>query len=347
MKPGAKSWYHEQVVRIRESHTIFVILHWLSRIAAIPSFWPYILWMQSDMCHDCPRRCGVDRAHGIEGWCRLPGYEPWIASICRHTGEEPALGGTGGVANVFYTHCNLACVYCQNADISQRSLPLPDPVPVSEAVRRIEDLLARGARAVGFVSPSHQPRATAAIIDALRARGVRAPMIWNSSAYDEPSVLRAMEERIDIWLPDFKYADPALAACLSQAADYPETALRALREMYRQKGSFLDTDDDGLALSGLIVRHLVLPGEVTNSLACLDLLAQDLSPRVTVSLMAQYHPLPGMPAPLDRTLTLAEYHEVIECMHARGFVNGWLQELDSHVEHLPDFANAADPFGVE
>ena len=209
MKPGAKSWYHEKAVRIRDSHTIFVILHWLSRIAAIPSFWPYILWMQSDMCHDCPRRCGVDRAHGIEGWCRLPGYEPWIASICRHTGEEPALGGTGGVANVFYTHCNLACVYCQNADISQRSLPCPIPSRSAKPYGGSRTCL-RAGRAVGFVSPSHQ-RATAAIIDTPR-RGVRAPMIWNSSAYDEPSVLRAMEERIDIWLPDFKYADPAALA---------------------------------------------------------------------------------------------------------------------------------------
>lgn len=303
--------------------------------------------MITDICHDCPRQCGVDRAHGIQGWCQLPGYEPRISSICRHTGEEPALGGAGGVANVFFAHCNLACVYCQNNEISNRTLPRPAPLSVGEAVQRIEELLEHGARAVGFVSPSHQPRATAAIIDALRARGVRTPMIWNSSAYDEPSVLRAMEERIDIWLPDFKYADPDLAARLSQAGDYPETALRALREMYRQKGSFLDTDDDGLALSGLIVRHLVLPGEVANSLLCLELLAQDLSPRVTVSLMSQYHPLPGMPAPLDRPLTASEYQTVIDAMTARGFVNGWLQELDSHVEHLPDFSNPADPFGVD
>lgn len=300
--------------------------------------------MYSDLCLDCPRQCGVDRAHGDEGWCRLPGYEPRIASICRHTGEEPALGGAGGVVNIFFAHCNLACLYCQNHAISNRSLPLPAPSTLAEIVQRIEGLLERGARAVGFVSPSHQARATAAIIDALKARGVQAPMIWNSSAYDDPAILRAMEDRIDIWLPDFKYADPDLAMRLSQAGDYPETALRALREMYRQKGSLLDRNDEGLALSGLIVRHLVLPGEIANSLRCIDLLAQDLSPKVTVSLMSQYHPLPGMPTPLDRTLRESEYSTVVKALARYGFVNGWLQEPESHAEQLPDFSHPSDPF---
>ena len=298
------------------------------------------------LCHDCPRKCGADRAHGVAGWCGIPSYEAYISSICLHTGEEPVLGGTAGIANVFLAQCNLACSYCQNWEISQRRLGLPAPSSLKDAVERIEILLTSGARAVGFVSPSHQPRSVAAIIDALRARGVEAPMIWNSSAYDSPEVLRAMEERIDIWLPDFKYSDPILAQRLSQAGDYPEIALRALREMFRQKGSRLELDAEGFARSGLIVRHLVLPGLIANSLACLDLLAQDLSPRVTLSLMSQYHPLPGMAAPLDRTLTPEEYQEVVSALEGLGFSQGWLQAMESHEDHLPDFSNTADPFGL-
>lgn len=296
-------------------------------------------------CTLCPRSCAVDRRTAAAGFCRTPADRPRIASICRHTGEEPVLGGPAGVCNVFFGHCNLQCVYCQNAPIS-RNDSMANVFDLDAAVTACRRVLADGARALGFVSPSHQIPQMVAIIDALRAEGLAVPVIYNSSAYDSAATLRLLENHVDIWLPDFKYADAGLAARLSGAPDYPLAALRALREMFRQKGSTLDLDEDGLATSGLVIRHLVLPGHVQNSLDCLRIIAEELSPRVHVSLMAQYHPMPGLPPPFDRTLTGEEYAAVTDEFCRLGFTRGWVQELDSHAEHLPDFSVTADPFGI-
>jgi len=282
------------------------------------------------------------------GWCAIPGDAPdrfAISAICRHFGEEPVLGGRFGVVNVFFAHCNLACVYCQNMEISNRLLPLPPPMPVDEAARRIQEMLEQGARAVGFVSPSHQIRATRAIIRALRARGVRAPIIYNSSGYDSVASLRALEGEIDIWLPDYKYADPDLARRLSSCPDYPETAMRALLEMRRQAGTMLELGDDGLAARGLIIRHLVLPGHIANSRSCLEAIAENISARVHVSLMAQYHPRAGLDAPLNRALDPSEYAEITAHFYALGFSRGFVQELESHDSFLPDFSRGENAFG--
>ena len=290
-------------------------------------------------CFSCPRGCGAKRAGGESGWCAVTGYAPVIAAVCRHLGEEPVLGGNAGVANVFFAHCNLACVYCQNSDISDNARALPPAVSVREAVQNIERVLEEGARAVGFVSPSHQTEALAAIIREMRARGIHAPVIYNTSAYDRADTLKSLEGLIDIWLPDYKYADAALAERLSGRADYPEYARRALYEMYRQAGSSLECDDDGFALRGLIIRHLILPGELRNSKNCLRSIAEDLSTRVTISLMAQYHPqgAPALPA-LGRTLRPDEYEEIVSYFFELGFQNGFVQELASHDAFLPDFS---------
>jgi putative pyruvate formate lyase activating enzyme len=280
------------------------------------------------------------------GWCAIPGDAPVISAICRHFGEEPVLGGASGVVNVFFTHCNLACIYCQNMEISNRLLPIPPAVPVDEAVRRIQEMLEQGARAVGFVSPSHQVRACQAIIRLLRSRGARAPIIYNSSGYDSVASLRALEGDIDIWLPDYKYADPDLALKLSSCADYPVQAMRAILEMRRQAGTTLELDDDGLAARGLIIRHLVLPGHIANSRSCLEAIAENISTRVYISLMAQYHPRAGLEAPLDRTLQPSEYAEIVAYFYALGFSHGFVQELISHDSFLPDFSRGENAFGT-
>jgi len=319
-------------------------------------------------CFSCPRGCGKRRELGEEGWCAVPTYAPVIAAICRHLGEEPVLGGEAGVVNVFFAHCNLACVHCQNADISDTARPLPPARTVRETVRTIERILEEGARAVGFVSPSHQVHAMSAIIQEMRARGITVPVIYNTSAYDAVPALQSLEGLVDIWLPDYKYADAALAERLSGRADYPVRALRAIREMYRQTGSSLDLDDGGLAVRGLIIRHLILPGALDNAKACLRAIAEDISTRVSVSLMAQYHPknkriprgcaisgsgkaqsggasLDGAEhnAP-DRALLPIEYEEVAAYFFELGFRNGFVQELASHEAFLPDFSRGEQAF---
>jgi putative pyruvate formate lyase activating enzyme len=265
--------------------------------------------------------------------------------VCLHRGEEPVLGGEGGVCNVFFSHCNLQCVYCQNYQISRNSSAQPDS-DLDDIVSRVAAILGAGAGAVGFVSPSHSIPAMKEIMRALRAAGRKPVFIMNTNAYDRHEVIESLEGEVDVYLPDFKYADGDLAAEYSGAGDYPEIGVRALREMYRQKGSNLEIGEHGLARSGLIIRHLVLPGHVENSIACLRLIAEELSASVHVSLMSQYHPVPavaGHPL-LGRTVTEREYDTVLEEFYRLGFYRGWVQEFGSAGNYLPDFGKE-EPFG--
>jgi putative pyruvate formate lyase activating enzyme len=290
-------------------------------------------------CVCCPRNCGADRVAGELGWCQTgAGFE--IGSICRHRGEEPVLGGEQGVCNVFFTHCNLQCRYCQNHQISRNRGPrVGRSLTLDETVSRIERILDRGVRAVGFVSPSHVLPQTAAIIDALRARGRRPVVIYNSNGYDKVESLAALADRIDVYLPDLKYLDPRLAERYSDASAYPQAATAALKEMFRQKGARLELDGEGLIRSGLIVRHLVLPGQVENSKRVLRWIAEELSPEVTISLMSQYAPVPDVAGDpeLGRPLRVEEYEEVLAELDRLGLENGWVQKLESRDYYNPDF----------
>ncbi len=291
-------------------------------------------------CSLCPRNCRVNRPAGQPGYCRT-GADLSIASICRHRGEEPSVSGENGICNVFFAHCNLQCVYCQNYQISRNDTGHPHPgVNLPEAVSRIEDILDRGAQGVGFVSPSHCIPQMRAIIGELRRRGRKTVFVMNTNCYDRAETIATLEDEIDVYLPDLKYRDPGLAERYSGALDYPFVAERALREMYRQKGSELTFDPDGAIRSGLIIRHLVLPGETRDSIDCLRFIAEELSPEIHLSLMAQYHPTPFVRdhPRLGRTLAREEYEEVKEEMERLGFGNGWVQELESQGEYLPDFA---------
>jgi len=306
---------------------------------------PSILRRPSDRsapCRLCPRRCGARRGDGQLGYCQTgAGYE--IGAICVHRGEEPAIGGSRGICNVFFAHCNLQCVYCQNHQISRnRGTAIAHALTLEQVVARVEAFLAQGVRAVGFVSPSHCLPQMRAIIRALRRRQHRPVFVMNTNAYDDPDALAALEGEIDVYLPDLKYTDAALAARLSDAPDYPDAAAQALTEMYRQKGSRLALDADGLATSGLIVRHLVLPGHIENSLACLRWIADHLSTDVHLSLMAQYRPTPAVAGDphLGRTLAPEEYQRVLGEMERLGFWRGWTQALASPGSYSPDFARA-------
>jgi putative pyruvate formate lyase activating enzyme len=290
-------------------------------------------------CRVCPRGCGVDRTAGQLGYCRTgAGFQ--IGALCLHRGEEPALGGDGGICNLFFAHCNLQCVTCQNHQISRnRGTVIEERFELPVLIDRIAEILAVGVRHLGFVSPSHCVPQMKAIIAGVRARGLRPVTVMNTNAYDRPETLRALAELIDVYLPDLKYLDGALAARWSDAADYPVVAAAALREMHRQKGSYLFCDAIGAAEAGLIVRHLVLPGQVADSKRCLQFIAEELSPSVHVSLLAQYEPPPAVAAgpPLGRRVTAEEYAEVVAELHRLGFHHGWIQELSSPENYVPDF----------
>lgn len=300
-------------------------------------------------CDCCPRLCGADRvggqaAGGKLGWCRV-GAEVPVASVCLHRGEEPAIGGPRGICNVFFGHCNLQCVTCQNVQISRNRGAFapaqlePTPLALDETVDRVAAILATGIDRLGFVSPSHAVVSLRDIVAGVRTRGLRPTVVHNSGGYDRVEVLATLADVVDVYLPDLKYMDGALAGRLSGAPDYPAVAARALREMFRQKGSYLFLDDDGAATGGLVIRHLVLPGQVENSKRCLRFIAEELSPAVHVSLLAQYHPTEAVAddPDLGRCLHPDEYAAVVDELHRLGLRHGWVQELDSPDHYRPDF----------
>lgn len=290
-------------------------------------------------CTLCPRNCNANRHTNRRGYCNA-GAGTGVVSVCIHKGEEPPVSGTTGICNVFFYRCNLQCIYCQNCQISARNRKIgSDGIVMEDLIPEICNQLDSGCRALGFVSPSHMVPQMLAIIDAVRATGRNPVIVYNTNAYEKVSVLRNLEGIIDVYIPDFKYSDPELAGGLSDARDYPVVAEKAIGEMFRQKGSPLITDEDGQALSGLIIRHLVIPGQVENSLKVLRFISRELSPKVHVSLMSQYHPMPAVEGHpfLGRFLTADEYFTVTREMESLGLDRGWVQSLESSNFYLPDF----------
>lgn len=296
-------------------------------------------------CDLCPRECHADRLNGEEGYCRsTAGFN--IASICIHRGEEPVISGENGICNIFFTHCNLRCTYCQNFQISDNdSDQSGSEMNLEEAVDRIIGVLRKGINRVGFVSPSHNIPQLLQLVREVQTRGFRPVWVYNSNGYDKVETLMMLEGIIDVYLPDLKYMDASLGNSFSDVPDYPEVAAKALKEMFRQKGSTLILDEKGGAESGMVVRHLVLPGHVQNSINVLSFLAEELSPRIHISLMAQYYPTPRVRnhPHLARRITQAEYQEVVGIMESLGMYNGWVQEFDSSDFYQPDF-NRDHPF---
>ena len=292
-------------------------------------------------CILCPRECGVNRFAGGTGFCRMDaGFN--IASVCIHRGEEPSISGTDGICNIFFEGCNLRCIYCQNHEISQPgSLMNLNGTDLQTLLDQIEKILSTGIHAVGFVSPSHVVPQVKAIIRGLNSRGLKPVTVYNTSSYDKAETLRGLSGLIDVYLPDFKYVTSSLALQYSEASDYPEVALKALKEMYYQKGSSLRVDENGRAESGMLIRHLVLPGHVEESIRVLEMIAEELSAGVNLSLMSQFHPafqVKNHPL-LNRALRKDEYEIAVTAMEKLGFRNGWVQDMDSFQNYLPDFRN--------
>ena len=291
-------------------------------------------------CTLCPRNCNADRLKGKAGYCRSDASFS-IASICIHRGEEPAISGSDGICNVFFTNCNLQCIYCQNHQISDNRISHSScSMKLDEVIDSITAILDQGIRRVGFVSPSHFIPQMRVIIDVIESLGYKPVWVYNTNGYDKAETLRTLEEVIDVYLPDFKYLDAELAWQYSGARDYPLFAAAALREMYRQKGASLITGDDHTAESGIIVRHLVLPGQIQNSMDILRFLAEEISPRLHVSLMAQYYPTKKVAnhPRLNHGITESEYRKVVDEMENLGMYNGWIQEFESSDFYRPDFS---------
>ncbi len=289
-------------------------------------------------CNICPRNCGADRWNGNSGICKSDAAFH-VSSICLHRGEEPAISGLNGICNIFFSGCNLSCLYCQNYQISNsNNVSAETEMQLPVIVESIIKILDQGSHAVGFVSPSHFIPHVKAIIEALRLNGRNPVFVYNTNGYDKVDEIRGLESYIDVYLPDYKYSDNELARMYSKVNDYQQLAHSAIKEMYRQKGSTLVLHEDGYAEKGLIIRHLVLPGHIENSVNVLESIA-DISPSIAVSLMAQYWPTPAVEAhrTLGRTLHHDEYEIVKTRLEDLGFYKGWVQELESSHFYRPDF----------
>ena len=296
-------------------------------------------------CDICPRVCGVNRREGQTGFCHSA-YLPIVASCCVHHGEEPPLSGTRGSGTIFFGNCTMRCVYCQNYQISHDSKKQQsNEVSVPKLAERMLYLQESGCHNINLVTPTHfVPQILRALLEAV-PNGLRLPLVYNTSGYDSIDVIRELEGIIDIYLPDLRYASGQTANEFSHTPDYPANARESIREMYRQVGD-LTVDEAGVAQRGVIVRHLILPNRLAGSKESLTWLASEVSPSVTVSIMAQYYPAHramSIPA-LARKITLVEYREVVALVNQLGLENGWLQEIEAAENYLPDFERGGHPF---
>ena len=262
--------------------------------------------MDYSNCQLCPRRCCVDRTTGQVGFCGCPDTA-LVAKAMLHRWEEPALAGDGGSGAIFFGGCTLKCTYCQNRAISGG--PVGKAVDSAGLRQIMEELIAQGAENIDLVTPTHF---LPTILPALEPK-LPVPVVYNCGGYERVETLRHLEGKVDIYLPDLKYADNALAARLSYAGDYFPIAQKAILEMYRQTGP-IQWDGERVK-KGVIIRHLILPGQGENSLKALDWIGENFAPgEVLVSLMRQYTPMPGLSAPLDRPITDEEYDAVLSWM---------------------------------
>lgn len=285
------------------------------------------------LCNLCPRKCNTDRSVS-RGFCRV-GDRLTAAKACLHFWEEPCIAGYGGAGTVFFSGCNLGCIYCQNSDISRGGAG--KEISVSRLREIFDELIFQGADTIDLVTPTHY---SDLIAEALRAEKLPVPVVYNTGGYETVDALRNLEGLVDIYLPDYKYADAELAKKLSFAPDYPDVAFAAIKEMYRQTGDYV-LDDEGMLTKGVMIRHLVLPGHVSNTLDCIDRLTSVFDDsNVLFSLMSQYTPpKKALPYPeFNRRLTEDEYNEAVDYLYLCGIENGFVQELSSaKEEYTPDF----------
>lgn len=276
--------------------------------------------------------CGVDRTKGERGFCGM-GDILTAARAALHYWEEPPISGTNGSGAVFFTGCTLRCKFCQNFELSAQKQGKPLDSARLRAI--FEDLIAQGAHNINLVTPT---QFLPDILPALTPK-LPVPVVCNCGGYERVETVQALADTVDVWLPDMKYSDPALAAKLSAAPDYVETAKAAIEQMYRQTGPYVI--EDGLLKKGVLIRHLILPGQVENSIGVLDWIAQTFPKHsVLVSLMAQYVPCGDVKhtPPFDRRITEDEYDTVLSWLYLNGLDDGFTQGFEAaSVAFIPDF----------
>lgn len=295
-------------------------------------------------CHICPRNCKVNRFDGKKGICNVPS-DLFVSRASLHMWEEPCISGTKGSGTVFFSGCNLHCIFCQNSEISGVD-PLGKKITVEHLSAIFSDLQRKGANNINLVTPSHYIPSIAKALIMSKENELTIPVVYNSSGYDSVESLKMLEGLVDIWLPDFKYVNSEPALSFSNASDYPEIAKKALQEMVRQSPVPIFDEETGLLKKGVIVRHLVLPGHTKESLQVLDYLYNTYKDSIYISIMNQYTPFFDLldknkaPKELYRKVTKREYEKVVDYAINLGIKNGFTQEGKAASESfVPDFGS--------
>jgi len=303
-----------------------------------------------EQCTICPRDCLNNRLANEIAAC-YSGRLPIVSSYTAHFGEEPPLVGTHGAGNIFFGNCNLRCVYCQNYQISQtHKEQLKNEVTHERLAEMMLELQAKGCHNINFVSPTHfTPQMARSILLAVE-NGLRVPIVYNTNAYDAVTVLQLLESIVDVYLPDLKYADDESGYIYSKVRSYKEFSRLALKEMFRQTGPDLVFDEKGLLQRGLVVRLLVLPNDVASVEESIEWIRDELSPRVAISLMAQYYPTHQAETNnryvlLSRRIRESEWMKATSALETLGVEEGWVQEFDGAAYYYrPDFSDSEKPF---
>ena len=303
-----------------------------------------------EQCTVCPRDCLNNRIKNEIAAC-YSGRLPIVSSYTAHFGEEPPLVGTHGAGNIFFGNCNLRCVYCQNYQISQtHKEQLKNEVTHERLAEMMMELQAKGCHNINFVSPTHFAPQMARSILLAAEQGLQVPIVYNTNAYDAVSVLQLLENIVDIYLPDLKYADDESGYIYSKVRSYKEYSRLALKEMFRQTGPDLVCDENGLLQRGLVIRLLVLPNDVGSVKESIEWIRDELSPRVAISLMAQYYPTHQAATNnryvlLSRRIRESEWMKATSALETLGMEEGWVQEFDGAAYYYrPDFTDSEKPF---
>lgn len=290
---------------------------------------------QSGRCYQCPRLCHIDRKTE-RGFCKAPD-EIKINLYQLHFGEEPVISGPNGSGTIFFSHCNMRCVYCQNYKISDWGNG--EIISTDRLAEIMLELQNKGADNINLVSPSHYPDKIKQALVTAKDKGLKIPVIWNSNGYDSVEKLKELEGLIDIYLPDFKYWSNNHALTYSATQNYPEIAKLAIREMYRQVGHLKIDEDSALAYRGMMIRLLVLPENINEIQYILDWIYDEFGNSTFISLMSQYYPTHRSDEfpEINRPITREEYDYAVHIMEGLGFENGFIQEMGITPEWTPSF----------
>lgn len=285
-------------------------------------------------CRLCRRECGVNRTENERGICSSTD-EMTVARAALHMWEEPIISGERGSGAIFFGGCSLGCIYCQNREISRQGKG--KKVSVKRLAEIMLELQGQGAHNINLVTPTHFAPSIKESVSLARSQGLSVPVVYNTGGYDSISTLRMLEGTVDVYLPDFKYYRIKTAKLYSNAENYPESVLEAIKEMLRQTGR-AQIGKDGLIKRGVVVRILLLPGHVAEAKLILKQLYKSFKDEIFISLMSQYTPIPNMPRPLDRPVTKQEYRELLDYAAGLGITNAFTQNRESSSEaYIPSF----------